>query len=430
MLSKATSKLFQRNARNFSGAQGEPKFLEMVGQFFDDAVKSAKIDPKFVEQIKLPDATIKFNIPLVRDNGKIDVITCYRCQHSHHKLPTKGGTRLAGDVDLQEVEALASLMSIKLAIADVPFGGAKGGLRIDPRGYSKAEIERLVRRYTIELAKKGFLGAGIDVPGPDVGTGEWTMDIMCDTYTTIFGDSDINALGCVTGKSATAGGIVGRTESTGFGVYVCARNICNNSEYKELRAEHGIKEGLKGKTYIVQGFGNVGYWFSKFMQEDGAILTGVCERDGSIYNPSGLDYKQVKEYITKNNGVKGYPGAQYFPDEGAQYQPCDIYVPAALEQAINKNNANKFQTKLIVEAANGATTPNGDRILNERKILCIPDILSNGAGVTCSYFEWLKNLDHRKPNRINKKWEEKSKRLLLDGLQKALHENGIKVDLS
>lgn len=431
MLSRTTRLLNKQVNRAFSQAEGEPRFLEMVGEFFDDAVKLANIDHNLADIIKQANVTIKFNIPLTRDDGTMEMITCYRCQHSHHRLPTKGGTRLADNVHIQEVEALASLMSVKLALADVPFGGAKGGLRIDPRKYSKDEVGRLIRRYTIELAKRGFIGAAVDVPGPDVGTGEWTMDVMCDTYTTLYGQTDINSLGCVTGKSALIGGVNGRTESTGLGVYYTVRDICSEKSYDYLREQYGISEGLEGKKFIVQGFGNVGYWFTKFMVGDGAILTGVAERDGSIYNAEGLDFQAVKDYINANEGcVKGFPGAEYFEDESAIYNECDVFVPAALEQAINKNNASKFNCKLISEGANGATTPNGDAILNEKKILVIPDILANGAGVTCSYFEWLKNLDHRKPGRLNKKWEEKSKRILMDGLQKALGQAGVSLDMN
>jgi len=217
----------------------------MVSQYFDLAASKTKIPSDIVDVIKKPNVTIKFHIPLVRDDGTCEMIPCYRCQHKHHRTPAKGGTRMADNVDLQEVEALATLMSIKLSLVEVPFAGAKGGLKINPKNYSKAEISRLIRRYTIELAKKGFIGAGIDVPGPDVGTTTWHMDIMCDTYTTLFGHDDINALACCTGKSVGVGGLEGRTESTGLGVYFTVRDICNEEEYAGLRKKHNIKDGLK-----------------------------------------------------------------------------------------------------------------------------------------------------------------------------------------
>jgi glutamate dehydrogenase (NAD(P)+) len=382
---------------------GEPRFLEMVSQFFDLAAEKSGIRKDILNVIKAADCTIKFHIPLIRDDGTVEMIPCYRCQHKHHLLPAKGGTRLSPHVNIQEVEALATLMSIKLSVVDVPYAGGKGGLRIDPRNYSKAEITRLMRRYTIELAKKGFIGAGIDVPGPDVGTGTWHMDIMMDTFRTLFGHNNIDAEGCVTGKSVQVGGIAGRTESTGLGVYIVARNIFNEAEYAGLRKKHGLTDGIKGKKYVVQGFGNVGYWFSKFMKDDGAICVGIAERDGSIINPNGIDVEDIKAYIDKNGGLKGYSKGTYKTDDSAMHEQCDIFVPAALEQAINRNNADKIKAKIVVEAANGSTTVLGDEILQKKNILVVPDILANAAGVTCSYFEWLKNLDHRRPGRMTKK---------------------------
>lgn len=383
--------------------EGEPRFLEMVSQFFDIAAEKSGIRKDLLNLIKLANCSIKIHVPLTRDDGTVEMIPCYRCQHKHHISPAKGGTRLSPHVNIQEVEALATLMTIKLAVVDVPFAGGKGGLRIDPRQYSKNEIARLMRRYTIELAKKGFIGAGVDVPGPDVGTTTWHMDIMMDTYRTLFGHNNIDAEGCVTGKSVSVGGISGRTESTGLGVYFIARNILNLPEYEAIRKSHNIATGLKGKKYVVQGFGNVGYWFSHFMHADGAVLVGVAERDGSIINHSGIDVEDLKAYIDKNGGLKGYTKGTYKSDDSAVYEPCDIFVPAALEQAINRNNAEKIRARLIVEAANGSTTVIADEILAKKGVLVVPDILANAAGVTCSYFEWLKNLDHRRPGRMTKK---------------------------
>lgn len=435
MLTRSTKLLTKNLKSNLSRkfcVAGEPRFLDMVLQYFDIGAKHTRVPKDLVEVIKLADTTIKMNLPLVRDDGTVEMIGAYRCQHSHHRQPTKGGTRLAPNVHIQEVEALASLMSVKLALADIPFGGAKGGIRIEPSNYSKAEIGRVMRRYTIELAKKGFLGAGVDVPGPDVGTGTWHMDIMQDTYTTLYGTTDINSSGCVTGKSAGTGGIKGRTESTGLGVYYTIRDICEKEEYSELRKKHNISQGLEGKTYSLQGYGNVGFHCARFMEKDGAVLTALAERDGSIYDPEGIDVHSVKEYITNNGGIKGYPlssSGKYYENEAALYNEVDIFVPAAMEQAINANNADKFKVKLISEGQNGATTVKGDQILLEKNVLIIPDILANGAGVTCSYFEWLKNLDHRRPNRLKKKWEEQSKKNLLKGIKNALDEAGVTVDV-
>ena len=385
--------------------ESEPRFLEMVEEYFDIASNFTKIPADRIELIKKANVTLKLHIPLLRDDGTIEVIPCYRCQHKHHKTPTKGGTRLSPHVNIQEVEALASLMTIKLSLVEVPFAGAKGGLKIDPKGYSKAEITRLMRRYTIELAKKGFIGAAVDVPGPDVGTGSWHMDIMQDTYSTLFGHNDIDSLGCVTGKSVEVGGINGRTESTGLGVYYVTKSIYEAPEYDALRKKHGLTQGLKGKKFVVQGFGNVGYWFSKFMVDSGAILVGVTEWSGSVYNPNGIDLEAFHKFNSQNKGdnLGKFKGADFYEGDAAMYMDCDVFVPAALEQAINVHNVAKIKAKIIVEAANGATTVKADKFLTEKGILVIPDILANSGGVTCSYFEWLKNLDHRRPGRMTKK---------------------------
>jgi glutamate dehydrogenase (NAD(P)+) len=217
----------------------------MVKQYFDIAADASGLPKHELELIKHADSTLKLHIPLIRDDGSFEMIPAYRCQHKHHRTPTKGGTRLAPSVNLQEVEALASLMTIKLSVVDVPFGGAKGGIKLDPKLYSKNEISRVLRRYVIELAKHGFIGAASDVPGPDVGVGTWHMDIMHDTYRTLYGQKDIDASACVTGKSASVGGINGRTESTGLGVYFMARDVCNKASLSNLREKHGIKMGLK-----------------------------------------------------------------------------------------------------------------------------------------------------------------------------------------
>jgi len=264
---------------------------------------------------------------------------------------------------LQEVEALATLMSFKLSIVNVPFGGAKGGICMDPKEYSQGECARVLRRYCIELAKYNFIGAHCDVPGPDVGTGTWHMDVLHDTYRTLYGITDIDSSACVTGKSADVGGINGRTESTGLGVYYMARDITTKDKYSHLREKHGIDHnGLKDKRVIIQGFGNVGYWAAKFLQQDGAKIIGVIERDGSVYNPEGINPDKLREHILAKNGVQGYTGAEYYQDDRAYYMETDILIPAALERALNQDNAEKINAKLIVEGGNGTTTVRADKI--------------------------------------------------------------------
>jgi glutamate dehydrogenase (NAD(P)+) len=287
-------------------------------------------------------------------------------------------------------------MTLKLSVHNIPYGGAKGGVKIDPKKYSQAELLRATRRYTLELAKKNFIGAGIDVPGPDLGTGEWTMNCMKDTYTTLYGEKDVNAVGCVTGKSVSQGGIDGRQESTGLGVFYGIREAVNNPYLAE---KHGFSVGIQDKTFIVQGFGNVGYWASKFMTGSGAKLVGIVEWNSAIYNPEGLDPDEVLAFKNKNKTLHGFHKGNTFSDKDAfldvMHEPCDILIPAAVERSIHLGNADKVQCKILGEAANGPTTVNGNTILEERNILVLPDLVLNAGGVTVSYFEWLKNLEHK-----------------------------------
>jgi glutamate dehydrogenase (NAD(P)+) len=249
---------------------------------------------------------IRFNIPLRRDDGRLETVTCYRAQHSTHKLPCKGGTRYSDHVDLQEVEALASLMTFKLAIADVPFGGGKGGIKINPRELSQAELERVTRKYTMELIKKGFIGAAVDCLGPDMGTNEQVMTWIKDTYMNVKGEQDINAEGCCTGKFIAQGGINGRNESTGLGVYYAIRELCS---YKNFADKCGLPKGVKDRSFIVQGFGAVGYWAAKFLEKDGSKITTIIEYNSAIHNPEGFDVQAVKDYLTEHGTLKGAPGA-------------------------------------------------------------------------------------------------------------------------
>jgi glutamate dehydrogenase (NAD(P)+) len=309
-------------------------------------------------------------------------------------------------------------MTLKCTTVHLPYGGAKGGICFNPRNYSTGEVERLTKQFAVKLARKNSIGAAIDVPGPDVGTGEREMNWMKSAYQSFYGQEDINADAVTTGKARALGGISGRTESTGLGVYYATKQILNHPQITERL---GVSQGLQGKTFMVQGFGNVGYWASRFFIQEGAKLIGVAEFDGSIYDPQGINPNDLQGYKrrSKTGGVKGYPGAKTFEDESAIYEECDFFIPAALEKSINVGNAHKFQCKLIVEAANGPTTLEGEKILIDRGIHFLPDILCNAGGVTVSYFEWLKNLDHVRPGRMQRKWEEKTKENLLDVIQKA-----------
>ena len=406
---------------------GEGTFLENVELFFNKAASHTRIPKDYLSLLKGANATLKMNIPLLRDDGSFTSIEAYRCHHKQHKLPVKGGTRISPDVNLEEVEALACLMSFKLAVVEVPFGGAKGGIKMDQTKFSRKEVEKVIRRYTIEMGKYKFIGAGIDVPGPDVGTTEWHMDIMKDTYQTLYGLQDFNFAAVCTGKSLVGGGINGRPESTGLGVYYCIRNIFNYSEYENLRNAYGVQKGLDGLKVIVQGFGAVGYNVSRYLVEDGSKIIGVQEFDGCVYNENGIDIEDFKKHMNTNRTTKGYKDR--VEDKELLTKQCDLLIPAALEKAINKGNAGDIKAKVIVEAGNGTTTFEADEILQKNHILVVPDILANAGGVTCSYFEWLKNIEHKQPGRLSEKWEEKSKIIMLKAVQDELAKVGIVVDL-
>jgi glutamate dehydrogenase (NAD(P)+) len=288
-------------------------------------------------------------------------------------------------------------MTLKLSVHNIPYGGAKGGVKIDPRKYSERELMRATRRYTLELAKKNFIGAGIDVPGPDLGTNEAVMNCMKDTYATLYGEKDVNAVGCVTGKSVAQGGIDGRTESTGLGVFFGLREACNNPY---LADKHGYTMGINDKTFIVQGLGNVGFYASKFLTQAGAKLIGVVEWNSSVFNPDGLDPEDLIQYKNQHKTLAGYKGAtECFSDKqdflSVMFKPCDILIPAAVERSIHIGNAEKISCKILGEAANGPTTVSANHILQDKNVLVVPDLVLNAGGVTVSYFEWLKNLEHK-----------------------------------
>ena len=398
-----------------SKEQGEPNFLGQVQLYFDEATKYVEVRKDVLELIKRCQTLFSFNIPLKRDNGRIELIQAHRAHHSYHLMPCKGGVRYAPDVDVQEVQALASLMTFKMAVADIPFGGAKGGIRLDPRKYSKAELERVTRRYTIELAKKSLIGPAIDVPAPDMGTGAQNMAWMVDTYNTLYGSKDINSAALVTGKPLPLGGIDGRTEATGLGVFYGTRVLLENEDFCK---RYGFAKGIKDKIVIIQGLGNVGYWAAKFFFDNGAKVTGIIEYNSSIYESKGIDPVDAFKHFRAKGSFAGYPNATEIYSDGVSglevmYKECDILIPAAKENVITKDNAEKLKCKVLAEAANGPTTFLAQQILDKRNIPAIPDFALNSGGVTVSYFEWLKGLQHTKLGRVTKSWEQKSRRELL-----------------
>ncbi len=379
-------------------------FFEQVNKNFDRAAAYTRFDKGILEQIKMCNTVYHISFPLRRDDGSVEVIEGWRVEHSHHKLPTKGGIRFSHKVDEDETMALAALMSYKCALVDVPFGGAKGGVKISRRNYSESELERITRRYTFELIKKEFIGPGIDVPAPDYGTGAQEMGWIVDTYRQI--KDDLNSIACVTGKPLAQGGIRGRTEATGRGVYFGIREAINHKADMDAL---GLPIGIEGKTFCVQGLGNVGYHASKNLTADGAILVGVSELEGAIYDPKGIDLEELIAFRKETGSIIGFGTSQELEKNIDIFeQQCDIMIPAALESQITGENADRVKAKIIAEAANGPTTADGHDKLKERGALIIPDTYLNAGGVIVSYFEWLKDIQHVRYGRMNKRFDQNS----------------------
>jgi glutamate dehydrogenase (NAD(P)+) len=390
-------------------------FLATVDRYFENAAQHLQYPRGLLDQIKICNSVYHFKFP-VRMGDSYQVIYAWRVEHSHHKLPVKGGIRFAELADEDEVKALASLMTYKCAIVDVPFGGAKGAIAINPKKYNDEQLERITRRYTAELVKKHFIGPGVDVPAPDYGTGPREMAWIADTYAS-FNPGQIDALGCVTGKPVTQGGIRGRKEATGRGIFFGIREACSIREDMKLM---GIDPGIAGKKVVIQGLGNVGYYAAKFFQEAGAILVGLAEFEGAIQNDNGLDLEKVVQHRKETGSILNFPGATNITDSKKALElPCDILIPAALENVITAENAPRIQARIIAEGANGPTTFEADKILAERKILIVPDVYLNAGGVTVSYFEWLKNLSHVRFGRMGKRFEEMSSSRLLGAIEKS-----------
>ncbi|MEO8449026.1 MAG: Glu/Leu/Phe/Val dehydrogenase [Gemmatimonadota bacterium] len=389
-------------------------FLIQVNEAFDRAATFTSHDPALLANIKACKNLFYTSFPLKRDDGTMEVVHAWRAEHSHHKLPCKGGIRYAESVDAEEVEALAALMTYKCALVDVPFGGAKGGIRLNPKAYSPEELERITRRYVFELVRKNFMGPGLDVPAPDVGTGPREMAWIADTYAQLR-PGEVDALGCVTGKPVSAGGIRGRTDATGRGVFFGVRELCNVVE--DMRAL-GLPPGIAGKRVVVQGLGNVGYHAAKFFQEGGAVLVGLAESEGAITNPNGLDLEKVVAHRRERSSILDFPGATNLARrEDALELECDILIPAALERQITGENAPRVKAKILVEAANGPTTTEADEILGQRGIMVVPDAYINAGGVTVSYFEWVKNLGHVRFGRMQKRFEQGAYGRLLEAVE-------------
>jgi glutamate dehydrogenase (NAD(P)+) len=392
----------------------EYSFFQSVERSFDKASKFTSWEQGILEQIKACNSIYSMRFPVKMDDGHIEVIEAYRVQHSQHKSPCKGGIRFSMAVNQDEVMALAALMTYKCAIVNVPFGGAKGGIKISPRSLSTYELEKITRRYTSELVKKNFIGPGIDVPAPDYGTGEREMAWIVDTYQSLK-PGEIDAAGCVTGKPISLGGVRGRKEATGLGVFFGVREVCL---MEDVMKKQGLTVGIANKKVVVQGLGNVGYHSAKFFRENGAVVVSIAEFEGAIYNEAGLNEEEVFQHRKKTGSILNFPGATNLKNSGDALElDCDILIPAALENVIDGTNAPRIKAKIIGEAANGPLTPEADDILTAKGVLVIPDMYLNAGGVTVSYFEWLKNLSHVRYGRLEKRFTENANINILNQIE-------------
>lgn len=392
----------------------ELSFRQNVNRVFDIAAATLDIPDGLAYFIKSVNNVYQVRFP-VEINGKLESFIGWRAAHSEHKLPAKGGIRFSPMVQQDEVEAMAALMSYKCALVNVPFGGSKGGLAIDPRKYDEEALEKITRRFAYELIKKDYINPATNVPAPDMGTGPREMAWIASTYKAHC-PKDIDHLGCVTGKPVSQGGISGRIEATGRGVVFGIREFFRHPE--DVTAA-GLEGTLEGKDIIIQGFGNVGYHCAKILQEeDGANIIGIIEYDGAVFDPSGLNVEQVAEYKSANGGLKDIPFGKYFAEgDKVLEEPCDILIPAAMEGVITNANAAKIGAKVIAEAANGPVTVGAETILMEKGIVMIPDIYLNAGGVIVSYFEWIKNLSHIRFGRITRRHEENQHELLIAAIE-------------
>jgi glutamate dehydrogenase (NAD(P)+) len=395
-------------------------FRQSVDLMYGRAASFTDISPKLIEKIKVCNATytVRFGVKL---RGEVHTFTGYRAVHSEHIEPVKGGIRYSLDVNQDEVEALAALMTFKTALVEVPFGGSKGGLCIRPKDWNEEELERITRRFTYELAKRDLIHPSLNVPAPDMGTGEREMAWMMDEFRRL-NNTNIDNIACVTGKPVHLGGIEGRVEATGRGVQYALREFFRHpDDIKKAK----LQGSLDGKKIIIQGLGNVGYHAAKFLsQEDGAKIIKVIERGGSISNSSGINIEKLKQHLHSGLPLKDYKEGIFAKPNIEEIEcACDILIPAATEGVINIKNAHKVKAKMIIEAANGPVTAMADSILRDNGVFIIPDLYANAGGVTVSYFEWVKNIGHIRFGRLQRRNEESKNRSLIDALA---NQNGLK----
>jgi len=392
--------------------KSDSDFLSSVEKIFMESSDTISVPEDIRTKINVANSTyiVRFGVRL---RGQLHTFTGYRSVHSEHREPVKGGIRYATHVNQQEVEALAALMTYKCALVEVPFGGSKGGLVINPADWEEKELERITRRFTQELAKRDLISPAQNVPAPDMGTGEREMAWMADEYKRLH-PNELNTWACVTGKPVSKGGIRGRIEATGRGVQYALQEAFRHPDDMKFA---GLTGELSGKRVMVQGLGNVGYHAAKFLAaEDGCLITHVLERDGYVFNAEGIDVDVLAEHIKNNGGCQGYAGFAGY-DRDVLQDDCDILIPAALDSVIHSGNASGIKAKIIIEAANGPVTYEANTILRENNCLIIPDLYANSGGVTVSYFEWVKNIGHIRFGRLQRRQSEHRARRLIEGIE-------------
>ena len=390
-------------------------FKDNVNLHVDKSAKLLNFSDDLLEHLKSTHSLIKVNVGVVLD-GKINNFTGWRAVHSEHILPTKGGLRYSETVDQDDTEALASLMTYKCAIVNIPFGGAKGGLKINPKNYTMPQLREITKAFASKLINKGFISPALNVPAPDVGTSEREMEWILETYKTLKPD-DINYRASVTGKPLHRGGIAGRTEATGRGIEEVIREIFR---HEDTVKEAGLKNELKDNEIIVQGFGNVGSNLARHLyNRDNAKIIAIGEFDGYLYNKKGIDINALIEFYKTNKTINN-PKLGEFKNNPSELLElnCDILIPAALENAITINNVDKIKTKLIIEAANGPVSFEADQKLFEKGVMIIPDIYVNAGGVVVSYFEWVKDISHIRFGRVEKRFQEQKILDIIDLIDK------------
>jgi len=393
-------------------------FLQNIDMMVDDTIKQTKIDPNISKILKTCRSVLQVKFP-IKIKGKTEIFFGWRAVHSNHRLPVKGGLRFSLSVNQEEIEALASLMTFKCAVVDVPFGGAKGGLLIDPKKYDDESLEKITKKFARELIRRGFLSPARDVPAPDLGTTPREMGWILDAYKSLRPE-DINHMACVTGKPIEHGGIKGRLEATGKGVHQALKEFFRHPEEINKTLING---NLNDQKIIIQGFGNVGFNTAKALYNDGAKIIGISEKDGGIFNENGININELEEYKKEKKTILNFKNTKNVDSEKLIYHNCDILIPAALENVVTYQNVNKLNTKIICEAANGPVSYRADKILNNKKITILPDIYANAGGVAVSYFEWIRNISHIRMGRLNKRYEEHRGNTIIQAIKEISNKN-------